>query len=379
MNMNVAKLSALNRRTIVLGGLSVVLMVSLFFIPELVVLQDRLSGVGSQTVASANKHVDADNQLRDPVSDPETTIQSLRAALRDERSQPLIVESESEAPRFEDSPLEKVRHLLEAENLSLHHLNQQFPKGNSEDLEQEFQEGVLEAENRAGWPAINSGVYGETLERARTRALQIAARLHTDQIRSKYALVNFSNGIGFVRRSPSSVLSPSEARAFLEDLQLKATRALEQDGVSGELFGAWRSVSLDAQRGSDSLRLVKMDSSKRTTSASGGTRGVAMVMTDVTRKIGTRIVTVNGVIYSPKGEVVRLEVYRNGEYILDGAVYPAPNGFFKLFFRVPDGSGIFAIRAIEKSGHYYEKRYQLLPEDVRIESDISGMEDTVPF
>ena len=43
-----------------------------------------------------------------------------------------------------------------------------------------------------------------------------------------------------------------------------------------------------------------------------------------------------------------------------------------VFFKVPNGTGIYSVRAIDQNGAFYEKHYQLLPENVQVEGDGTG-------
>mgnify|MGYP007080332445 CR=1 FL=1 len=106
----------------------------------------------------------------------------------------------------------------------------------------------------ATWPMLQQGQYREILISARNRSLIIASQLKDDTIRSKYALFNFAGGVDFVLSQPSNVLSVPEAMSYLEDLHLKATRSLEEDGVKKEIYKTWRDVSLDATRAVDRMK-----------------------------------------------------------------------------------------------------------------------------
>jgi hypothetical protein len=252
------------------------------------------------------------------------------------------------------------------------------------DVERELEEQdriPIGSDTRATWSMLQRGQYNEILLSSRKRALTIAANLNAEQTRSKYALINFATGVGFILNQPTGLMSAPEALAYLEDLQLKATRALEDDGVKHTLYKSWRDVSLDTARAADNVKMVASAGKPLDARYRGS---IAMVLTEVTRKLNSRVVTVHGVTYGK--DIVRVEVYRNGIYVLDGLLKGTQNDFRQFYFRAPDGTGIFSIRSINKDNYYFEKRYQLLPEDgltvTRVESEGEEGESedlTVPF
>ncbi|RMD85425.1 MAG: hypothetical protein D6808_05305 [Candidatus Dadabacteria bacterium] len=212
-------------------------------------------------------------------------------------------------------------------------------------------QGLPEEAKPATWEMILHGKYRDVLISARNRAYIIADNLSVNDLRSRYALFDFANSINFVLSGPQRILSAPEALAYLEAQRLKVTRAFEEDGVGRKLMRSWRTVALDATRALDRMR------AKGDFGISGRYR-FSIVLTKVKLNKRSGAVTVRGLI---KGEnIERVELFRNGimlQEVLKGK--PRRRGkYMKFHFKYPKGTGVYALRVVDKEGSFYERRFR---------------------
>lgn len=311
------QISALNRRSLFITSIAIVLVVGLIFIPEIISIQSKLFGSRTQVG------------------------QDTRASLK--YPAPAALKSQS--------PLDRVLTMLEAPS-SISEAGSTATSASEPKVmtRQEADEVLMRP---SSWSMLQSKRYADILVSARNRALVLSSQVKEDDVRAKYALLNFANGVSFVLSGPTKVVSAPDAFAYLESLQLKATRALEEDGVTRRVYVAWRDVSLDSSRALD-----KMKSSPGNSRESVSNRRFSIVLTDLKVRPRSTYIKVRGLV---RGKGVRkIEVYRNGTFLSTVSMGREKNGFKPLFFRYHDGTGIFALRVVDDSGKFYERRFQFL-------------------
>jgi len=94
------------------------------------------------------------------------------------------------------------------------------------------------------WDRIRAAESRNALTKAKSTATTLMDRLDDRAPGSQHALLNFSNGIDFVLEGSSQKMSAKEAANYLGSLNLAVSRALVREGVERKVVMQWSKVSL---------------------------------------------------------------------------------------------------------------------------------------
>lgn len=196
-------------------GLAVVL--SLFFIPEIIEFQKSLTSdaptksaqkKGAEAAMSSGESVQEDALNTIQADETSGVIDRLSSLLDSKSSASDARASLSDAPR------------------------RPSPERNAD------------AQVEISWDRLKSRESKEALMHAKATAAKISKRVGDQGVRSRYALLNFSNGIDFVLERGAKSMGPLEAVHYIDSLSQAVGRALSQDPVDRTLALQWSKVSL---------------------------------------------------------------------------------------------------------------------------------------
>ncbi len=94
------------------------------------------------------------------------------------------------------------------------------------------------------WDRIKSSESRDALLKARKSAIDIALKIKDNNSSSRYALFNFANGVDFVLEQASQTLSAREATRYVNALDQSVGRAMNQEQIDRSLALRWSKVTL---------------------------------------------------------------------------------------------------------------------------------------
>lgn len=311
---------SVNRRSLLVSVLVLLLVLALFFIPELIEFEKSL--LGGQSVSAPVKQA--------------------------ERISLTGVEKKT---KESSSPYAKALALLESKATGV-------SKGAGDVLESGQQDQV---EKHVGlgkdafivenWDDIRNNEVRRYLKGVSQDVDRILESLSPRYKATRYALFDFQNAIVFVLGDARRDMSPMEGLRYLEHAQFDVTKAMFRDRVSKEVYSDWAQLSMARLIGSGrTLRLndrndVKFDPK--------------LYLTDVRIKLKAHnksYVYVSGIVSGVGLE--ELMLYRNGVPVRDVGVGKAFDGASHRFrFKFPDATGIYTLKAKNRYGQDYTKNY----------------------
>lgn len=206
-----------NMSSMLLGIGVCALLVTLFFIPEIIDFKRSVSGTSKRTA-----RVPEARSEPAPVEKPAPVVEAKAAR---------EVPASSEV-----SPLVNLISLLDSGYYDK-------PIEIEEDAASERPgEGLLS--DGVSWERIRSDKCLAVLEDARDTSISIARTLPTEQTRSRFALMSFTNGIRSVLNGAEATLTAEEALVYLRELERNVTSAMIQEDVDRGDLKLWQSVSL---------------------------------------------------------------------------------------------------------------------------------------
>lgn len=311
-----------------------ILVVSLFFIPEILGLYRSM--VGSSEPRLAEKA-------------------------------PEVIEQVKQASTFKGTELDKILGLLSSGYLD-------NPSGirasvNVRQVDPANPQ-VLDSlsEPKITWANIHSPEMKKAFTNAQKEARAIIADLGEGYERSKFALLNFSNGVSWISRAEPNSTTPEKALAYIEQLDLDVTKALIQEKAQRSEYVRWSRVSLgpllsSSRAAREKIKLI-FPYRPEVTLASVNLRRPPTK--DYYRYVskGKNIPTsirVAGFIIGK--DTQELFLYRNGLRISRIPLRKKTDEEGKRVFRFSAnrGDGIYTIRAVDKYGSVADYHYMFFP------------------
>ncbi|GEM_PF-3838566 len=308
-----------------------ILVVSLFFIPEILGLYRSLSGGEKKVVV--------------------------------ERA-PEIIEPVRKASRVEGNDLDKILALLSSGYL-------ENPSGMKASMDpKNLDPKMLDSlgEPRLTWANIRTPAMKQALSNAQKEARAINVELDDRFQKSKFALLTFSNGVAWLQKAEPSATSPEKALAYIEQLDLDVTKALIEEQAERSEYVRWSRVSLGPLLSGSRAAREKM---KLLIPYRPGVTIVAANLRrpgpkDYYRYVskGRNIPTsirISGFVMGKDTD--QLVLYRNGLRIskisLKKKVDDEGKRTFK--FSANRGEGIYTVRAVDKFGSVADYHYLFFP------------------
>ncbi|NDC36688.1 MAG: hypothetical protein EBZ48_01400 [Proteobacteria bacterium] len=197
-------------------GLAVVL--SLFFIPEIIEFQRSFSSGEAAGAASKKERVATAN-----VSQSEDRPEDLQSIRADDSA----------------SMIDRLSALLDSDRTKTEpRASLAAPKSKSNPKKSAGQKGDVT------WDKIRSAESKAALEKARAAAIKLSERVGSRAVLSRHALINFSNGIDFILERGHQKMKPNEAASYIAALGQSVNRAMSQESVDRKVLTQWSKVSL---------------------------------------------------------------------------------------------------------------------------------------
>ncbi len=215
---------------------------------------------------------------------------------------------------------------------------------------------------RVTWDDIKNKESTGALRAAQREALAMVKKLPSSKVASRYALLNLSSAIDMVLGGSDTAMSAEEALRYLEFVRSAAAGALQRDGAES----------------ADYNRMVEFPLGPAV--AKLGQVGTARALQPFDPRLTFNGVLVkqqsdNYGRWNPRGKVYvylrgfvigkdvkYIEVYRDGQRY--ARITPrAPNGAGRRNFRTRQwsGQGLFSFQVVDKSGQTFEKQYRFYP------------------
>ncbi len=352
--------STISIKGLLYSALLLLLVISLFFIPEIVKFQERASKVKQVTqfaTSSVAGDVDIDSLLNDSKSG-----KSLDSILS-------MVESGKTVESGVQGSISLPAPSRTAETANLQSLQDRVL------LEKTLGSGQVT------WEQLNAPEVKKAFKNAQTQAAKLLKNLPARQSTIRFALINYINGLGWMTRADRKLMSAEEALAYIEQLDINVSQAMLTSEIDAADFETWKKVSFGPLSANSRASAFKngsyLEFNPRLTLTSVEIkknsdyirRGGAWVANPVVRSQ----VTVSGFVLGK--DTRKITVHRNGLKILEKRLPSRVNGdgmrSFKL--KLADANGVLVFRAYSKDGQAFQKSYAFLPRVYqRFQQDANG-------
>lgn len=338
-------------KSLIMSLLFLTLVVSLFFIPEIVDAYKTYSSQGVSTKQSLFSGL---------IEKASNNIKNVSIKNQNSSAENSSLESEVKSPK---NALDKVLALVSSDYLA-------NPTGDpkaSLNLST-MDAGLKPLEGRGvSWPMILQDSVKKSFRSAQTESENILREVPDSYTETKSALVSFINGLAWIQRGDKS-MQPEKALQYIEELDFKVSEAMFKERLDRGIFLRWSSINLgtlltnaQAQR---TRNRISVPFNPRTTLAAVEIRRA--FRTDYTKylrkgkKIPTRI-SITGFIMGTDTQT--LELYRNSDLISKIIIPKKPDNEGKRLFRfsINRGEGLYTIRAIDSFGYVHDTHYQFFP------------------
>ena len=347
-------LSEFGRSAWVVGIFFVLLIGSLFFIPELIQFQRSVTGGATDKVV---QHEETQEEKPGLISEGKDFLArhlpSFRGKNRkDEATEPVEVAQQMPEEIPAPADLNQFEAMLDSSDKS-------GPRASLKSNVSQSAKGKAWSDGPGiTWEQIRSGPSKEALGSARRRSLELARSLPTRAESTRYALINFANGLEFAVNRGSESMSAKDAVDYLTNLDRAVTAAMFQEVVDREIYKRWVEISMgpafEKSKLSREHNRYQMQFNPRITLTSVQVQHQGRV---VKGKDKTRIYA------GFSGFVVGDDIRRAELVSEDGVMHrkliltPDPRGY--KFFRVGtiDAKRRWIIRVYDKYDELYEKNY----------------------
>ena len=330
------RLSAFNPKSVLMTGLVLVLIIALFFIPEIIDFQRGLIGRSSSESRSSAP--------APQVVEPEQPAQQVQAA-------DTGVSTGALDELLESNYLDRVkaRQVLDTQE-GVAPRTRTSPKTGVE----------------ISWQAIREKPSAVALKAAQSGALDLARELPAENSPSRFALLNYASGIGLLLQGGEKSMTAGEAVRYIEYLHSVVARTLVRDGADTGFYNRFAALSLGPvvaeYSGIDgSLRRAPFNPQLILSSVDVRAKG----------ERGRRWVE-NGPIFVQFGgsaagvDLKAIRIISNGSEVqrIKGRKGAQATSFKSKKF---PARGVFAVRVEDNSGQVWEKLYAFYPRVRRFE------------
>ncbi len=223
-------------------------------------------------------------------------------------------------------------------------------------------EDVLQADAPLTWQILHHRTVRRILRTAQKEAMSLAKTLSENNVQSRYALQNFIGGVGRVLRGAQTALLAEQVPGYLAQLDDDVTQAFLREGVARANYLKWTDISLEPLTSIRSPRLTKQKVIRPFEP------GMQLSWVRVRRP---RTLYGN---YNPKGtdflgfkgfvtaaEVKKINVYRDGELFKTLRVGKRADMNGRRFFKVHQHklvpNSLYTLEAVDVNGIKYSKSY----------------------
>lgn len=337
---------------IIYSALLLLLVISLFFIPNIVAIQEKF------TKAKKTKE----------------TVSSVASNPSQVNIDDIIQSSKS------NSSLSGVLSLINGSSSSSHGLDSIHNKGESLELPSlsfnSQEKNALERalfSNQINWDTLTSNQVRNSLRDAQTGAAKILKGLPARNISVRFALINYINGLSWISRADKKLMTADEALAYLEQLDINVTQAMVTSEIDAGDFEAWKKISFGSVSGrsraaafkasqtvsfNPKLTITNVELSKSPDYVKSGAGWI------LNKRPASSISIVGFVLGKDTKKII---VYRYSKRIADIRVSSRTDedGLRVFKWQSNDATGIISFRAVSKTGIAFQKSYAFLPKSYR--------------
>lgn len=218
------------------------------------------------------------------------------------------------------------------------------------------------------WDLISTNSVRNAFRDAQRSASTILKTMPEKYQQTRFALISFINGSGWIQRAEKSSTSAEKALAYIEQLDTEVTMSMIRESVDRSDFIAWSKVSLGPLlSGSRAIRMksrMEMPFNPRLTLASVELRRPPRSEYSKYFARGRDIPTlvrVSGFIIGK--DTNKLVLIKNGRRATRVSLKSKPDEEGKRMFRFSAnrGEGLFTLRAIDKDGNIVDNIYSFFP------------------
>lgn len=333
--------AGVSARGVALTVMVLLLVVALFFIPEIISFQRSIARKGVEPVSAPAVAERAPAEVRVSERKSEGFLDRLMGVFT---RNPSVVKEDP-------APAAVARRDSTAEPASRN--APRVEEGNYSDLRQQIQtRGVT-------WETLKSKESLASLKAAQQKALRLAQELPAKHADSLFALYNYASGIGFVINNSKRFTGAPDAYSFLERLDVAVTEAMLRDEVDQGDFNVWANISL-GQVFKES-RLVRLKSARRfafnprlqlTKVKVYSPPNHSLRMRKNPRFYATFIGYVKGL------DVAEVQVYRDGHRLRRVKLRKDELNGRQIFgVANQNARSLFTVRVVSKSGEVYQRQY----------------------
>lgn len=346
---------SVSTKGIVYSAFLLLLVVSLFFIPEIVRFQESI-GKSKRTVPSVaqTSSVNIEDLIpsKNSISNLDKILNAVTGTGRKESKarDGLTIQAPEVQPESNTTP-------TDASTGSLKDIQDKVM------LEKTF--GGAQA---VTWEQLNSGPVKKAFRSAQTNATKILKGLSGRQSAVRFALINYVNGLGWITRGERKLMSAEEAMAYIEQLDINVTQAMLTSETDAADFEAWKRVSFGPLTLNSRAAAFKVGNSiafnpRMTLSAVEIQKTPDYVIKKngaVVAKRSHSSIRLSGFVLGK--DIKKIVVYRNGRRVADLRVSKrgTDEGIRTFKWRYRAADGLFTMRAYSAEGEMYEKNYVFL-------------------
>ena len=341
--------STISFKGLIYSALLLLLVISLFFIPEIVRFQEKVSKAKQVT------------QFASSASSGELDIDSLLSASKSGKSLDSIL-SMVESGKSVESGQGDLSLPAPSKN------SQQDAVGLQSIQDRVMLEKALGG-GRVTWDQLNSADVKKAFKNAQTEAAKLLRNLPARQSSIRFSLINYVNGLGWMLRADRKLMSAEEALAYIEQLDINVSQAMLTSEIDAGDFETWKKISfgpLSANSRASAfkngaylsfnprLTLTDVEIHKNADYIRHGS-------TWVQNKTLRTNVKVAGFVLGR--DTRKITVLRDGRKIGEIRLNSRTNeeGVRPFKFRVNDANGVLTFRAYSKDGQAFQKNYAFLP------------------
>lgn len=223
----------------------------------------------------------------------------------------------------------------------------------------------LDGNSRPGqttWATIRSNESRDAIGQARRDALELARGLPSTANGSKFAIIDFANGLEFVMTKADQQMTPRDAVVYLMKLDQSVSRALGEEKVDRVFVKRWTQISMGPVLGKTMLgqrhdsEIAPFDPQLTMTEV----RVVHKGMRRGDPNTGKIDVTISGYLIGDDVKSVVMEA-NDGAMSIKLPLKRDPRGFWFFNRGTVDGRQTWTFKVYDKFGERFQKMYQFFP------------------
>lgn len=218
------------------------------------------------------------------------------------------------------------------------------------------------------WELISTNSVRNAFRDAQRNASSILKTMPEKYQQTRFALISFNNGLAWIQRAEKSSTSAEKALAYIEQLDSEVTMAMLRESVDRSDFIAWSKISLgpllSSSRAFRMKSRIEIPFNPRLTLASVELKRPPRTQYSKYLSNGRHIPT----LIRASGFVIgkdthKLVLLRNGRRATRVSLKGKPDDEGKRMFRFSAnrGEGFFTLRAIDKDGNIVDNIYSFFP------------------